>query len=147
MDLLTHIVITRKVVDRSAWIIAAGVLADTPFYLTYPAWLMSKRDFRRAVATNNWPDPPLWMATLHHAFHSFPMLFCGAAITRAISGRWPHKEVAAWALHILIDIPTHSRRRWGPQFLWPLSDFVVDGVSWVEGAAGVLARLFRAESL
>jgi hypothetical protein len=111
MDLLTHIVITRKVVDRSARIIAAGVLADAAFYLTYPAWLMSKRDFRRAVATNNWPDPPLWMATLHHAFHSFPMLFCGAAITRAISGRWPHKEVAAWALHILIDIPTRSRRR------------------------------------
>jgi hypothetical protein len=132
------------VVDRSARIIAAGILADAPFYLTYPAWLMSKRGLRHAMAANDWPDPPHWTITLHHAFHSFPMLFCGAPFARSISGRWPPKEVTAWALHILIDIPTHSRRRWGPQFLWPLSDFAVDGISWAEGAVGIVPWLFRA---
>jgi hypothetical protein len=69
------------------------------------------------VATNAWPEPPHWMTTLHPAFRSFLMLFCGAASARSISGRWPQKEVAAWALHILIDIPSHSRRRQRPQFL------------------------------
>jgi hypothetical protein len=33
---------------------------------------------RRAVATNHWPDPLRPMAMLHHAFHRFPMPFCGA---------------------------------------------------------------------
>ena len=77
MDLITHIVITRKLVGRSARVVAAGVLADAPFYLTYPAWLIAKRQLRPAVAANQWPDPPEWMATLHHVFHSFPMLLCG----------------------------------------------------------------------
>jgi hypothetical protein len=125
----------------------AGVLADAPFYLTYPAWLIAKRELRRAVAANGWPDPPGWMATLRHEFHSFPMLLCGAVIVRMISGRWPREELAAWGLHILIDIPSHSRRRWGPQFLWPLSSFAVDGVSWADGAAGVIARLIGPDSV
>jgi hypothetical protein len=60
---------------------------------------------QRAVATNTWPDPLVWMMTLHYAFHSFPMLFFGTAIARSISGRWPPKEVTAWALHVLIDVP------------------------------------------
>jgi hypothetical protein len=60
---------------------------------------------RTANPSHDWPEPPAWMATVHHAFHSFPMLFCAAAIARIISGHWPHKEVMAWALHILIDIP------------------------------------------
>jgi hypothetical protein len=104
-------------------------LVDAPFSLTYPAWLMSKRGLRHAMATKHWPDPPVWMAMLHHTFHSFPMLCCAALIIRSISRRWPYTELTAWGLHILIDIPTHSRRRWGPQFLWPLSDFTVDGIS------------------
>ena len=48
-----------------------------------------------------------------------------------------------WALHILIDIPTHSQRRWGPQFLWPLLGVAVDGLSWAEAAASVVACIFR----
>jgi hypothetical protein len=104
-------------------------------------WLTARKKFVQAMATNEWPDPPGWMATRHHAFHSFPVLLCGAMIVRAVRGRWPRQEVTAWALHILIDIPTHSRRHWGPQFLWPLSDVVVDGVSWADGVRSVMSRV------
>jgi hypothetical protein len=135
---------TRILFGWSASVVAAGMLADAPFYLTYPAWLIARRQLEQTVATNTWPDPPLWMATLHHAFHSIPMLLCGAAIVCAVSGRWPREELLAWGLHILIDIPTHSRRRWGPQFLWPLSDFVLDGMSWTDTAARLIAPLFKA---
>lgn len=144
MDPITHIVITRTLVGRSARVVAAGMLADAPFYLTYPVWLIAKGELRRVVAANEWPSPPGWMATLHYAFHSFPMLVCGAVVAWAIYGQWPREEFEAWGLHILIDIPTHSRRRWGPQFLWPLSAFAVDGVSWAEGAASLVAHFIRA---
>jgi hypothetical protein len=50
-------------------------------------------------------------AALHHAFHSFPVLLCGVVVARAICGRWAREELMAWGLHILIDIPSHSRRR------------------------------------
>jgi hypothetical protein len=67
---------------------------------------------------------PRWMETVHRACHSFPV----ALVVRVLYGRWPRRELAAWALHIAVDIPTHSRQLWGPRFLWPFSDVAVDGV-------------------
>jgi hypothetical protein len=42
----------------------------------------------------------------------------------------PPWELSGWILHILIDIPTHTRGLYPTPFLWPLSDFTVDGISW-----------------
>jgi hypothetical protein len=39
-------------------------------------------------------------------------------------------EMLGWALHILIDIPTHSLRFFATPFLWPLSDYRFNGISW-----------------
>jgi hypothetical protein len=38
--------------------------------------------------------------------------------------------LAAWGLHILIDIPTHSLALFPTPFLWPVSDFKVNGIGW-----------------
>jgi len=42
----------------------------------------------------------------------------------------PCWEMSGWAIHILTDIPTHSRTFYPTLFLWPLSDWCYDGVSW-----------------
>lgn len=39
-------------------------------------------------------------------------------------------EMVGWFLHILFDIPTHSYQFFPTPFLWPVSDFKVDGFSW-----------------
>ncbi len=39
-------------------------------------------------------------------------------------------EMLGWVLHILIDIFTHSFRYYATRFLWPLSDFRIDGRAW-----------------
>jgi hypothetical protein len=39
-------------------------------------------------------------------------------------------ELFGWALHILIDIPTHSLRYYATRFLWPVSSFQLDGIAW-----------------
>jgi membrane-bound metal-dependent hydrolase YbcI (DUF457 family) len=39
-------------------------------------------------------------------------------------------ELLAWPLHILVDIPTHSSAFFPTPFLWPISDFNIDGTSW-----------------
>lgn len=41
-------------------------------------------------------------------------------------------ELFGWGLHILVDIPTHSFQFYPTPFLWPLSDFKVDGLTWIE---------------
>ena len=38
--------------------------------------------------------------------------------------------MAPWFFHILIDIPSHTAKFFPTPFLYPLSEFVVDGVRW-----------------
>jgi hypothetical protein len=47
---------------------------------------------------------------------------------------WKYRELAvpfsAWIIHIVFDIPTHSRAFFPTPFLFPLSHYTVDGISW-----------------
>ncbi|HLC85729.1 MAG TPA: hypothetical protein VJG30_00360 [Candidatus Nanoarchaeia archaeon] len=40
---------------------------------------------------------------------------------------WP---LLAWGIHIIIDIPTHTREFFPTPILWPISDINVSGISW-----------------
>lgn len=120
----------------------AGLAADAPFYLTYPLWLIGRGEMGAALKENEWPEAPRWMYTLHHVFHSLPVLLIIIVLVRLARKRWPG-EALAWGLHILVDIPTHSRDQWAPQFLWPLSDVTVDGISWTEILLPAVARLIN----
>lgn len=40
------------------------------------------------------------------------------------------KLTLAWPLHILVDIPTHDATFFPTPFLWPISDFHINGISW-----------------
>lgn len=77
------------------------------------------------------PDPqqiPHFVYGLYDVSHSavvFGIVFCFVWLIR----RKPFFPLAAWGLHILLDIPTHADFFPTP-FLWPLSDFVVRGIAW-----------------
>ena len=129
MDPLTHLLITRRLLDPDRKTILVGLAADVPFYLTYPIWLMRQGQVATAFTKNAWPEAPRWMTTAHHTFHSLPVLLAVTLMIHWIRKHWP-RETLAWGLHILVDVPTHSRQQWAPQFLWPLSTVTVDGVSW-----------------
>jgi hypothetical protein len=144
MDVLTHTWLTRKLIGKQPRVTVAGIGSDVSFYLTYPIWVIAQGKAVQALTTSEWPAPPHWIETLHHAFHSLPIALAGAAVVRAVSGRWPRQELAAWVLHIMVDIPSHSQRFWGPRFLWPLFDIAVDGVPWAEITSRGLASALRA---
>ena len=44
--------------------------------------------------------------------------------------RRPIWEMGGWLLHILMDIPSHSYAFFPTPFLWPFSDFKVNGIPW-----------------
>ncbi len=48
----------------------------------------------------------------------------------SVLGRRIAIAMLGWLLHILIDIPTHSLRYYATRFLWPVSDFRIDGIAW-----------------
>lgn len=143
MDPLTHTLLTRKLISERPAILIAANAPDFPFYLSYPAWVVAQGKALHALKTNEWPDPPRWMQSSHYALHSVPVALVVAVIARVVQGRWPGKLLGAWSLHILVDVPTHSKAKWGPRFLWPFSDFAVDGLSWAEIAFRVLRPLIE----
>lgn len=42
----------------------------------------------------------------------------------------PYWEMTGWLIHIITDIPTHSKTFYPTLFLWPLTDWCFDGFSW-----------------
>jgi hypothetical protein len=142
MDPLSHLLITRALFRQSRSALLACLAPDVPFYATYPAWLIRHGYLAGALQTNDWPVAPPWMYRLHHAFHSLPVIGAVMITVRLARGVWPPWGLA-WVLHILVDIPTHSRRNWAPQFLWPFSTVTVDGISWPELLVSAVHRLRR----
>lgn len=84
----------------------------------------------------NWSGDPLPLSTipsyvffLYYITHSFLIFLLVFFIVWAIRKKiyWP---LGAWGLHILIDIPSHSFNFFPTPFLWPLSDFKINGIDW-----------------
>ncbi len=68
---------------------------------------------------------------LYHYSHSlifFSLVFGSVWLVR----RRPALPMLAWPLHILMDIPTHRAGMYGTPFLWPLSSYLFDGISWAQ---------------
>ena len=141
MNALTHALITRCLVGKGLDVFLASIGPDAPFYATYVPWVIARRKAVHSLMTSEWDDPPEWMLTAHHAAHSLSVALAAATLVRCLRGKWPRRALLAWCLHIAIDIPLHSRRFWGPRFLWPLSEYAVDGVPWAEITSHALAAL------
>ncbi len=78
------------------------------------------------------PDPasiPAYVHALYDVTHSLVVASLVIAFVWYVRGK-PMVELFAWPLHILIDIPTHSSEFFPTPFLWPLSDYRFNGVSW-----------------
>jgi hypothetical protein len=66
---------------------------------------------------------------LYPAAHSLVIFALAFAVATLLARRIVY-EMLGWLLHILIDIPTHSFSYYATRFLWPLSDFRIDGIAW-----------------
>ncbi len=77
----------------------------------------------------NITDYPLFAQDLYALTHSLVIFSLVFALVWVVARR-PVWLVAAWGLHILIDIPTHSLALFPTPFLWPISDFKVNGIGW-----------------
>jgi len=72
---------------------------------------------------------PAYAQGFYNATHSLVLFSLVFALVWLLRKK-PFLPLAAWGLHILIDIPTHSFRLFPTPFLWPLSGFKVNGIGW-----------------
>ena len=61
--------------------------------------------------------------------HSLVIFFFVVGIVYFITREIPW-VMGGWLLHILIDIPSHTREFFPTPFLWPISSFKISGISW-----------------
>lgn len=72
---------------------------------------------------------PEYVFSLYNITHSlimFAVVFCIVWIMR----KKLLVPMLAWGLHVALDIPTHGLEFFPTPFLWPLSDYRFNGVSW-----------------
>jgi hypothetical protein len=72
---------------------------------------------------------PEWMNFLYGITHSLIIALLFFVIVYFITKK-VYYFLLAWPIHILIDIPTHSREFLPTPFLWPLSNWYFPGISW-----------------
>ena len=136
MDIVSHglwggIAFGRK--DRPSFGLACffGVLPDLfsfgPFHVAVLLGFAERPRFSPEP-----PDPSLIPAYVHRLYnvtHSLVVFLAVFALLWVVC-RKPIWEAFAWGLHILLDVFTHSYRFFPTPFLWPISDFKIDGWPW-----------------
>jgi hypothetical protein len=71
------------------------------------------------------------LASYLYQFSHSLVIFALVFILVWVLSRRPRWELIGWALHILIDIPSHSAGFYPTPFLFPISDYkFLYGVSW-----------------
>lgn len=106
-----------------------GVLPDllcfTPAFIYQIIWRPKGKDF-----VERYKKFPGWMKTwAEQGYNVTHNLFTTAVITAIalFTGAW---WLLAWTLHVLMDIPTHSKGFYATPLFWPLWDFKIDGIPW-----------------
>ncbi len=116
---------------RPAWAALAGVFPDL-FAFSVPFVLLLWRRLTLGPPATGEPHsmPHLSLAwQLYQISHSL-IVFAAVFGLAWLLVRRPVFELLGWALHILIDIPTHTARFFPTPFLWPISSFKASGISW-----------------
>ncbi len=73
---------------------------------------------------------PDWVFTAYNMSHSL-IIVTMMILLLLLVNRWLGISACAWLWHVLCDIPTHSKAYFPTPFLYPLSDFTVDGISFM----------------
>lgn len=136
MDIISHglwggVAFGRKNRRNFLLAFAIGMLPDIFSFGTL--WLANILGLYQRPDWSQGPPPmdniPPFVSHLYNATHSLIIFLAVFLIIWAVRKK-PFWLLGAWGLHILIDIPSHSFKFFATPFLWPVSDFKVNGIQW-----------------
>lgn len=130
MDIFAHGLWSYAIFNKKKYVWLAtffGLLPDfLSFGIVFVMNLFNGNFQRGPPAVNSLPE---WLFAAYNMTHSFIMFLFVFIFIYAFTKKW-FWPLTAWAIHIVIDIPTHSFRYFPTPFLWPLSDYKFNGISW-----------------
>jgi hypothetical protein len=107
---------------------APDLLSFGVFHATHPSWIAMR-------LTGEVSGPPALAILPPYVFYAYNVTHSLVVWATAFCLLWlvtkkPLWLLAAWLLHILCDIPTHTESYFPTPFLWPFSTPFVDGIAW-----------------
>jgi hypothetical protein len=103
-----------------------GVLPDLMSF----SYVVFKHIFNGGTGKPPLESIPVWVYTAYNMTHSL-IIVTALIILLFLVNRWLGISACPWLWHVICDIPTHSKAYFPTPFLYPLSDFTVDGVSFM----------------
>lgn len=110
------------------WSVFPDVLAFAPS-LAAGLWLRLVSDPMPPTADGHMLPHVHIGLPLYPAAHSLVLFLIVFGLTSLLAKRIVF-SMLGWLLHIVLDIPTHSLSYYATQFLWPISDYRIDGIAW-----------------
>lgn len=143
MDILAHSLWTnltreyysknKKVKISKWWSIFWGVFPDLFAFTPIFIWTILNNFYLKPFEMEPAIKDSLFIInfthTLYSISHSF-IIFGIIFLFIYLIKKRIYFALLGWPFHILIDIPTHSYRFYPTPFLWPISNFKVNGISW-----------------
>ena len=130
MDIFAHGLWSYAVFHKKKYVWLATLFGLLPDFLSFGIIfvinLLNGNFHRGPPSISSLPE---WLFAAYNTTHSFVMFLFVFILIYAFTKKW-FWLLTAWAIHIIIDIPTHSTRFFPTPFLWPLSDYVFNGISW-----------------
>ena len=130
MDIFAHGLWTYAIFHKKKYRWLATLFGILPDVLSFGILFilnLANGNFQRGRPDIN--SLPKWLFASYNLTHSFVMFVFVFLIVYILTKKW-FWPLTAWAIHILIDIPTHSFRFFPTPFLWPISNYMFDGISW-----------------
>jgi hypothetical protein len=109
--------------------ILAGTLPDLIPFAPLLAYRLMKGAFKFSAPPHNPADIPKLVYQVYDFTHSFITVIIAFGIIALLTRRF-YLFLLAWPLHILLDIPTHTSAFFPTHFLFPLTEFHVNGINW-----------------
>lgn len=138
MDILSHglwggIAFGRRNKKKFWLSFLFGILPDLlsfgPFFVLIFLSLRPWPKFRIEEPPNVPDQIPSFVYQIYSITHSL-IIFAAIFLLLYFIFKRPVFEFLAWGFHILLDIFTHSYAFFPTPFLWPFSDFQINGYPW-----------------
>lgn len=140
MDILSHALwssAAAKIVNRKSstktdtwwagfWGAFPDLLAFTVLFLSILWQFIDGAGLENVQRSGSVGQITGFLYPLSHSFLVFLLVF---GIVSLIIQR-PAWAMGGWGLHVLLDIGTHPAEGYPTRFLWPFSQFSIDGITW-----------------
>ncbi len=129
MDTLAHALWSYIIFHNSELVLFAVIFGILPDLLSWAVFMFypKKKGF-------DWKNPdfslvPKWVFTLYGLTHSIFTIAAAFFIVFLFFKKIP-VFLFAWPIHVLMDIPTHTKDFLPTPFLWPFSSYKFPGIRW-----------------